>query len=392
MRRILIIGLALFALLSPAKAADSTVSAMTAAGAITGSELLYCVQSAADRKCTPAQLATYLYASPIFTGTVTMPDATTWASSGISAPAQSGSGATGILNLSQTWNTTGAPTALKLAVTNTASSTSSFLVNLLAGVSGTSSVFTVDTTGNVASNGNISAAGNIQGGVVASVASGSANFRSIGSGDFLFGGTGSATPVAQIFQMQPGAGTNIAGQNFTLTGSLSTGTATDGDLIFQTGVANGVSGTGAATPTTALTIKGETQQVVAAKGLTVASITGSTQCLQANTSGVVSGTGAACGTASTIASGASALGTAAIASATCATVVTASAPSTATTDVVTASFNGDPTAVTGYVPLTTGMLTIFAYPTAGNVNFKVCNNTAGSITPGPTTINWRVVR
>jgi hypothetical protein len=98
------------------------------------------------------------------------------------------------------------------------------------------------------------------------------------------------------------------------------------------------------------------------------------------------------GLTSTIASGTSALGTSAIASAACATVVTTAATNTATTDVVTASFNGDPTAVTGYIPATAGMLTIFAYPTSGNVNFKVCNNTAGSITPGAITLNWRVVR
>jgi hypothetical protein len=59
---------------------------------------------------------------------------------------------------------------------------------------------------------------------------------------------------------------------------------------------------------------------------------------------------------------------------------------------VLASFNGDPTAVTGYTPLTTGMLTIIAYPTADTVNFKVCNNTASTITPGAITLNWRVVR
>lgn len=94
----------------------------------------------------------------------------------------------------------------------------------------------------------------------------------------------------------------------------------------------------------------------------------------------------------TIASGTSALGTGAISSASCATVVTTTATGTATTDTVTASFNSDPTAVTGYVPLTTGMLTIIVYPTANNVNFKVCNNTTGSITPGPITLNWRVVR
>lgn len=95
----------------------------------------------------------------------------------------------------------------------------------------------------------------------------------------------------------------------------------------------------------------------------------------------------------TIASGAAALMSgSAIASASCATVITATATGVATTDVVTASFNGDPTAVTGYVPLTTGMLTIIPYPTLNNVNFKVCNNTSASITPGAITLNWRVVR
>lgn len=101
---------------------------------------------------------------------------------------------------------------------------------------------------------------------------------------------------------------------------------------------------------------------------------------------------AAGGLTSTIASGTSALGTGAISSATCATVVTTTATNTATTDVVLASFNGDPTAVTGYIPATAGMLTIIAYPTSGNVNFKVCNNTSSSVTPGAITLNWRVVR
>ena len=94
----------------------------------------------------------------------------------------------------------------------------------------------------------------------------------------------------------------------------------------------------------------------------------------------------------TIASGATAMGTGAIGSAACATVVTATATNTATTDVLLASFNGDPTAVTGYVPLTSGMLTIIVYPTTNTANFKVCNNTGASITPGAITLNWRVVR
>lgn len=98
------------------------------------------------------------------------------------------------------------------------------------------------------------------------------------------------------------------------------------------------------------------------------------------------------GNNNTIASGTSALGTGAITSATCATLVTTSAPGVVTTDVVMASFNANTDAVTGYVPLTSGMLTIKGYPTANNVNFSVCNNTSGSITPGAVTLNWRVER
>jgi hypothetical protein len=94
----------------------------------------------------------------------------------------------------------------------------------------------------------------------------------------------------------------------------------------------------------------------------------------------------------TVASGTSALGTSSISSGACAAAVTASATGVATTDAIIASFNSDPTGVTGYLPSTSGMLTIIAYPTSGNVNFKVCNNTSASITPGAITLNWRVVR
>src|SRR5215831_107397 len=98
-----------------------------------------------------------------------------------------------------------------------------------------------------------------------------------------------------------------------------------------------------------------------------------------------------------IASGTAALGTGAIGSATCATAVTGTATfgnvaNVLGTDVITAGFNGDPTGVVGYQPLATGMLTIIPYPTAGAVNFKVCNNTSASITPGAITLNWRVAR
>jgi hypothetical protein len=94
-----------------------------------------------------------------------------------------------------------------------------------------------------------------------------------------------------------------------------------------------------------------------------------------------------------IASGSSSLGTSSIASglSSC-PVVTVAAPNVVTTDVIGWGFNGNPTTVVGYKPGPTGMLTIIAYPTAGAVNFAVCNNTSASITPGAITLNWRIER
>ena len=109
-----------------------------------------------------------------------------------------------------------------------------------------------------------------------------------------------------------------------------------------------------------------------------------------DSSSVAFGTGGT--VAYTIASGTAALGTSAIASGACASTVTATATGAATTDVAGWGFNGDPTGVTGYQASANGMLTIIAYPSANNVNFKVCNNTSASVTPGAVTLNWRVVR
>jgi len=94
----------------------------------------------------------------------------------------------------------------------------------------------------------------------------------------------------------------------------------------------------------------------------------------------------------TIASGTASLGTSSISSVSCATVVTVSATGTATTDVIEFTPNADITAVTGYAPSTSGGLSIYPYPTTNNVNFKVCNWSGSSITPGAVTLNWRVAR
>ena len=88
----------------------------------------------------------------------------------------------------------------------------------------------------------------------------------------------------------------------------------------------------------------------------------------------------------TIASGTSALGTSAIGAGACASVVTTTATSAATTDTISWAFNAAPG--TGY----TAGLHVLAYLTSGNVNWLVCNPTAGSLTPAAATLNWRVIR
>jgi len=99
----------------------------------------------------------------------------------------------------------------------------------------------------------------------------------------------------------------------------------------------------------------------------------------------------------TIANGTAALlntptGSTAITSGACASTVTVSASGVVTTDSIVYTPNVDPQGVTGYSASASGSLYIWAYPTSGNVNFEVCNNTGSSITPSALTLNWRVTR
>lgn len=158
-------------------------------------------------------------------------------------------------------------------------------------------------------------------------------------------------------------------------------------------LANAVTGTGnmvlATSPTLTTPNLGTPSAVTLTNGtgLPIGGITG----LGTNVATALgTATGSANGFPRIIATGTSAMGTSAISSGACATVVTTTATGTATTDVIDATFNADPTATTGYTA--PNMLSIIAYPTSNNVNFKVCNNTAGSITPGAVTLNWAVRR
>ena len=100
---------------------------------------------------------------------------------------------------------------------------------------------------------------------------GATYLTSPGNANWQFGNANvNGAPVAQTLSFQgalAGSATNQASASTTIIGSLGTGTGTNGDIIFQTGVKVGT-GTAQATATTALTIKGETQQVQFAAGTT----------------------------------------------------------------------------------------------------------------------------
>lgn len=95
----------------------------------------------------------------------------------------------------------------------------------------------------------------------------------------------------------------------------------------------------------------------------------------------------------TIASGQTAVPVTALAANTCdASATIATATGAATTDVPTVGYASDPTAVTGYGAGTAGGITIRSWTTANTFNFKRCNESTASITPGALNINWRLTR
>lgn len=88
------------------------------------------------------------------------------------------------------------------------------------------------------------------------------------------------------------------------------------------------------------------------------------------------------GTTATLATGLLTTGT-------CAAAVTVAVTGTGAGSVVNWDYATDPSGVVGYG--SSGGLTVTAYGTAGNANFRVCNPTAGSITPGAMNLNFRVI-
>jgi hypothetical protein len=86
-----------------------------------------------------------------------------------------------------------------------------------------------------------------------------------------------------------------------------------------------------------------------------------------------------------IANGTVAMPTDSIAAGSCGAVVDAAATGVFPTDVIKFSYNAAPQ------PHSVDLV-ISAWPTANNVHFQSCNETAASITPLGTTLNWQVVR
>ena len=210
-----------------------------------------------------------------------------------------GSQTTPVLNLAQTWNTSGNATGLKLNVTNTASGASSYLMDLQVG--GTSK-FSVDKTGVVSATsvtvGNsLIQSGYMQARTLFATSSGGVNqvalFPSVGgqagvwvgaaypivfanvndvnaaTGDVFLtrkgaanlqlGAADAASPVAQTLSVQSivgGVSTNAsaAAYPFTINGAQGTGTGAGGSIVFQVAPAAGSSSMAQNTLAAGLTI------------------------------------------------------------------------------------------------------------------------------------------
>lgn len=366
MRRYLLMFVSLLSLYSPVKAADSTVSAMTAASAFGGTELTYIVQGGADRKGTPAQFATYVYGLASGDCTISGGGAvvclkTNGVAFGTFATQSVPTGSTQCLHA----NSSGVVSGTGADCGSGSGAVSSVTAGIGVTVSPTTGAVVVSAPAtrrdNTATTDTITSAD--KGAIVTESNAGSvavaittAGFVSTDFFTIKNKGAGLATYTPSSGTIN-GAGTITCGQN------------QSADLYFDGTNYQALSNT-CQLGALATIIPGTGVAAAAANALSSAG-----------------------GLTSTIASGTAALGTSAIASGACATVVTVSATNTATTDVVHFGYNSDPTAVTGYGASATGaVLSIYPYPTSNNVNVKVCNSTASSITPGAMTLNWQVTR
>lgn len=383
---------------SPARATNVNIDGLPAASSVAGGNLWECEQGGINNQCTSAQVAAYVYSLASGDCTITGVGAVVCTkTNGVSFSALATTvPATGIA----TWLGTPSSANLLAAMTDktgtgtlvfgtapTISSLNATTAMTLAFLTGSTQCLQVNTSGAVSGTGTACGSG---GGAVSSVTG--------GIGVTVSPTTGAVVVSAPVVTRNNTAttdtitnsdrGTIITENNaasvaaaITTTGFVATDYVTvknkGAGLVTYTPSSGNIDNAGT------LTLKQNQSTDIYFDGTNWWTLPG-----RPTNAACADVTGSTC----TIASGTAALGTSAISSGTCASAVTVSASGVLTTDTVTASFNSDPTAVTGYIPATTGMLTIIGYPTANNVNWKVCNNTSASITPGAITLNWRVVR
>jgi|HubBroStandDraft_2_1064218.scaffolds.fasta_scaffold00003_46 hypothetical protein len=294
--------------ISPALA-DSTINALSAGSALGGTEQIPMFQTANPAvTTTPSAMKTFTSASPTFTGTVTFPDGSSWASSAVIVVSGSSvnwnsdtflnRAGVGTLALSDsttasefyTYNTvdtvTG-PTNYERGVFGFKDVTNVLTIGTQKGgtgstrnvevlVGGTNQLDFGITAGgswtfgsSIGVSGNITSSSSSAGGAINltntsggyGLRNGSTIITSPVNATLQFGASDAASPVAQTIQPQSvsAGNTNVAGATFTVAGSKSNGSG-GGDVVFKTTLSSAASGT-QNTLATALILKGGTQTV-----------------------------------------------------------------------------------------------------------------------------------
>ena len=215
--------------------ANTKISALTAASALGGTEVLPVVQSAATVGATISQIKTFMLGANTFTGLQTV-------SAGIQA-------------------SDGTKAAPSYSFTNSTGTGWYWRSGIAIGLAGNSGKEILQ----VGPSGSISFAGNAigvrgGGGGDLSVAGADVYWTGPSAAIWQQGEANAASPVAQTLQAQgsrSGTDTNVGGADYTIQSGNGTGTGTISTLILRSPVAVG-SGTGAQTMTTGLTIRAGT--------------------------------------------------------------------------------------------------------------------------------------
>jgi hypothetical protein len=407
--------LAWLAFAPAAFAANVNIDGLPAAASVTGANLFECEQSGTNRQCTAAQMAAYVYGLTSADATISGTGAVTFAT--VNANVGSFGNATNCVSF--TTNAKGLITAASqttctpaiASVTGLGTGVASALAAAMNSSTGMIGALTPTNNNCVVGNGTAWTSASCPGGAgnaiqpvsgVSSTVAGMTAGSAVADTDLFYASQSSGTNDRKVTGAQVKTYAVTSAVRATTTTSEALANSDQGKLVtfsnasavactiaqaggggnFAAGWAvslkNLGAGTVTCTPTTSTVDGAATFILLPGQGLDLYS-DGTNYFTQG-------------GRGTIVAKGTLALATSAISSAACTSAQTLTATGVTTTDIVLASFNGDPTAVTGYVPLTAGMLTIIVYPTANTINVKVCNNTSASITPGAITLNLSAVR